>query len=166
MSKSKQPKLPKYCLHKPSGRGYVTIEGKQHYFPGKHGSPESLQAYDEFIGNYLANGRKLPSTEPPPKPPNIPGTMTCRELAIQFLEWSVSRYDAKGHSHCWAAMYFLTKYFGNVPVDDFIPVSLEHLQKRMAVETADPPPGKDGKERKKRKEKGGYARIRTTNCTV
>ena len=154
MHKTKQPKVPKYCLHKPSGRGYSTVGGKQHYFPGEYGSPESRKAYDELIGEYLTNGRKLPSTEPPP---NIPGAMTCRELALKFLEWSQSRYDKKGHSHCWAAMFFLTKYYGNVSVDDFIPVSLEHLQERMAIEMAESPNQKS-KKRGVAKDKG-YARM-------
>ena len=54
-------------------------------------------------------------------------------------------------------MFFLTKYFGNVPVDDFIPVSLEYLQERMAVEMAEPS-GKTEREKAKSRE-GGYARM-------
>ena len=154
MTKSKQPKQPKYCLHKPSGRGYVELGGKQHYLPGKHGSKESTQEYERLLGEYLANGRKLPRAEPATQ--STRGSMTCRELAIKFLDWSKSRYDERGHSHCWAAMFFLTKYFGDVPVDDFIPVSLEYLQERMAIEMAEPP-GKKGKQTRKRE--GGYARM-------
>ena len=152
MSKSKQPKQPSYCLHKPSGRGYVELGGKQHYLPGKYGSKGSREEYERLLGEYLTNGRKLPRAEPQ----SAQGSMTCRELALKFLDWSKFRYDEKGHSHCWAAMFFLTKYFGDVPVDDFIPVSLEYLQGKMAVEMA-VPPGKKGKGAKKRE--GGYARL-------
>ena len=152
MSKSKQPKQPKYCLHKPSGRGYVELGGKQRYLPGKHGSKESVQEYEKLVGEYLANGRKLPS-ESQPTLPNVSGVMKCRELALKFLDWSKFRYDEKGHSHCWAAMFFLTKYFGDLPVDDFIPVSLEYLQERMAAEMA-VSPGEKGK-----RPEGGYARL-------
>ena len=155
MSKSKQPKQPRYCLHKPSGRGYVELGGKQRYLPGKHGSRESVQEYEKLVGEYLANGRKLPK-ESPATPANVPGAMTCRELALKFLDWSKFRYDEKGHSHCWAAMFFLTKYFGDTPVDDFIPVSLESLQERMSVEMAEPP-GEKPKTGKRRE--GGYARM-------
>ena len=87
MRKSKQPKRPNYCLHKPSGRGYVELGGKQRYLPGKHGSEESVQAYEKLVGEYLANGRKLP-TESPLAPPKVPGAMTCRELAIKFPWWA------------------------------------------------------------------------------
>ena len=157
MPKSKQPKQPKYCLHKPSGRGYVELGGKQHYLPGKHGGKESVQEYERLVGEYLANGRKLPGTEFSPTSSNLLGAMTCRELALKFLDWSKSRYDTKGHSHCWVAMFFLTKYFGDVPVDDFLPVSLEFLQERMAVEMAESS-NKQGTKAKKQKS-GGYARI-------
>ena len=155
MSKSKQPKQPGYCLHKPSGRGYVELGGKQHYLPGKHGSKESTQEYERLIGEYLANGRKLPGTGLSAAQ-SVPGAMTCRELAVKFLDWAKSRYDKKGYSHCWAAMFFLTKYYGSVPVDDFIPVSLEQLQEQMAVEMAESPT-KTGTKVKPRK--GGYARM-------
>jgi len=133
----------------------VELGGKQHYLPGKHNSKESVQEYERLVGEYLANGRKLPGTEPSAAQ-SAPGEMTCRELALKFLDWAKSRYDAKGYSHCWAAMFFLTKYFGDVPVDDFIPVSLEYLQERMAIEMAEPP-GK--KEKTAQGREGGYARM-------
>ena len=155
MPKSKQPKQPKYCLHKPSGRGYVDFGGKQHYLPGKHGSKESVKEYERLIGEFLANGRKLPGTKSSATQ-SASGVMTCRELALKFLDWSKSRYDTKGYSHCWAAMFFLTKYFGDVSVDDFIPVSLEYLQERMAVEMAESPHKQNTKAKKR---KGGYARM-------
>ena len=97
MPKLKRPKQPKYCLHKPSGRGYVDFGGKQHYLPGKYGSKESVQEYEKLVGEYLANGRRLP-TESVPAPSNVSGMMTCRELALKFLDWSKFRYDEKGHS--------------------------------------------------------------------
>ena len=50
---------PGYSLHKRSGRAYVTIDGKQHYLPGQHGSPESRAAYDRIIGEWLSSGRTL-----------------------------------------------------------------------------------------------------------
>lgn len=48
-------KPPKYCgPHRPSGKAYVWVKGKQTYLPGQFGSPESVSAYrvllDEFAG--------------------------------------------------------------------------------------------------------------------
>jgi site-specific recombinase XerD len=49
--------LPKYCLHKSTGRAFVRIEGKAYYL-GKHGSAASRQEYDRIIGEFIANGRQ------------------------------------------------------------------------------------------------------------
>lgn len=47
-------KLPKYCgPHKHSGKGYAWNKGRQIYFPGKHGSPESLRGYRRFLESLL-----------------------------------------------------------------------------------------------------------------
>jgi integrase len=53
----KKKQLPKYCLHKSSGRAFVRIGGKTHYL-GKHGSQASQRAYDRIITEFLANGRQ------------------------------------------------------------------------------------------------------------
>ena len=47
-------RVPSYRLHKPSGRGVVTIGGKDHYLVGPHGSPESKEHYDRLIAEWLA----------------------------------------------------------------------------------------------------------------
>ena len=44
---------PKYCLHKPSGRAYIRIRGRVRYI-GKHGSPESLEAYGRLVAELAA----------------------------------------------------------------------------------------------------------------
>lgn len=54
--KSVQPSL---CLHKPSGRAYVTLGGRQCWL-GVYGSPESEAAYDRVVGEWLMNGRRGP----------------------------------------------------------------------------------------------------------
>lgn len=43
-------KLPKYCgPHCPSGRGYAWVDRKPVYFPGPHGSPQSLRGYRKLL---------------------------------------------------------------------------------------------------------------------
>jgi len=70
------PRGPKGCLpslqhHKPSGRGRVTINGRDHWL-GKWGSAESRLAYDRIIAEYLAT-RRVRDPEPPPAqaPPTV-----------------------------------------------------------------------------------------------
>jgi hypothetical protein len=43
--------VPKYSLHKASGRAYVYLEGKRVYL-GKHGSEESHRAYADEISKW------------------------------------------------------------------------------------------------------------------
>lgn len=47
---------PKHCLHKPSGLGYVRLNGKCHY-TAKWGTLEAGKRYDLLLATWLANGR-------------------------------------------------------------------------------------------------------------
>jgi hypothetical protein len=53
--------VPKYCLHKARGLAYVRDRGKVRYL-GKHGSPESQEAYARFLIEWEAHraGASLP----------------------------------------------------------------------------------------------------------
>jgi len=45
---AKSARIPKYCLHKPTGCAYVRVRGRMIY-PGKWGSPESREKYGRAI---------------------------------------------------------------------------------------------------------------------
>jgi len=47
-------KVPKYRLYKPRGLGLVRISGRDFYL-GKYGTPESLEAYQRIVTEWLAN---------------------------------------------------------------------------------------------------------------
>ena len=49
---------PKYRKHRASGQAVVTLSGRDFYL-GPHGSAASRQEYDQLIGEWLANGRRL-----------------------------------------------------------------------------------------------------------
>src|SRR5262245_30612109 len=51
-------RTPSYRLHKSSGQAVVTLNGKDHYL-GRFTSPESRDAYDRLLAEWLAN-RRLP----------------------------------------------------------------------------------------------------------
>jgi hypothetical protein len=51
--------VPKYCLHKPSGRAYVRIQGKVVYV-GRHGSADSKQEYGRLVAELAVNPLPLP----------------------------------------------------------------------------------------------------------
>jgi integrase len=52
--------IPTLCLHKASGRAYVTLDSRPVYL-GRFGTPESREKYDRIISEWLGNDRRLPS---------------------------------------------------------------------------------------------------------
>ena len=52
-------KPPAYRLYKRTGQAVVTLNGQDHYL-GLHGTALSRKAYDVLVGEWLANGRRMP----------------------------------------------------------------------------------------------------------
>jgi hypothetical protein len=69
-------RTPSYRLHKPSGQAVVTLKGRDFYL-GRHGSPESRAEYDRLVGEWLANGRRLPGS-------GLPVAMALRFFSVRF----------------------------------------------------------------------------------
>jgi len=117
--------IPNYRLHKASGQAFVELGGRRFYL-GKHGSKASREAYEQRVGEYLGNGRKLPPTR-------TKTGITCQELAVHFLEWAEGYYVKNGEStasfgHCKTAVSLLVQHYGNESVNNFAPLSLVFLQ--------------------------------------
>lgn len=55
--------IPQHCCHKPSGNGYVRLNGKFHY-TGAWGSEEAEERYQALLAAWLANGRSMPDEDP------------------------------------------------------------------------------------------------------
>ena len=111
--------------HKESGLAFIELEGRRIYL-GKYGSKASKQEYDRLLGEYLANGRKLPPTQSKTR-------ISCQELAIHFLEWAEEYFMSQPTSfaHIRKAMEFFVKHYGREPVDNFAPQSLVFVQKQL-----------------------------------
>ena len=117
--------IPNYRLHKATGQAFVELGGRRFYL-GKHGSKASREEYERRVAEYLTNGRQLPPT----------GTKTgisCKELAIHFLEWAEEYFmsQPKSFAHIKTAMGFLVKHYGRESVDSFVPLSLVFMQKKL-----------------------------------
>ena len=117
--------IPGYRHHKATGQAFVELGGRRFYL-GKHGSKASREEYERKIAEYLANGRKLAPTQ-------AKAGITCRELAVHFLEWAETYYVKNGKqtgtfNFCHNAISLFTKYYGNESVNNFGPLSLEFLQ--------------------------------------
>lgn len=68
--------LPKFRIHKASGRAYVELSGRRFYL-GKAEDPASLQAYHAKVAEWLASGCRasVPADE-----------ITVTEVAAEFIK--------------------------------------------------------------------------------
>src|SRR6185503_9477088 len=69
--------IPKYRLHKASGQAVVTLDGRDFYL-GEHKASASRQRYERLVGEWLANGRRLPVQQTDDDP------LTVDELLAAF----------------------------------------------------------------------------------
>ena len=74
---------PAYTLHRPTGQARVRIDGRDHYL-GAFGSTESHAKYDALVDDWLR--RKSVDRS----------TLTIDELALRFLEHTVTYYAKDG----------------------------------------------------------------------
>ncbi len=121
-------RVPKYRLHKTSGRAVVTIDGKDIYL-GPYNSPESRAKYDEIIGAWIRDGRRLL------KPAGEKG-MLLGDLAIAYLAHAKTYYRKEGRptgeqGAVKAALRFATKLYGSRPVSGFGPLALKECRDDM-----------------------------------
>ena len=87
-----KPRLPRYCLHKSTGRAYVRLPTRPKatvVYLGPYGSPESRRRYDEEVAKWLGGGR----TADGPAPSRGP---TVAEVADAYLSHARSYYRKRG----------------------------------------------------------------------
>jgi integrase len=128
-------KTPSYCLHKSSGRAYVTLRGKPVYL-GQHGTEQSKAMYNRVVGEWMAAGcaPSVPSITPPPD-------MTVTMLVELFWTHAEKEYPAppckpgkrpSGElGNYWDVLKPLNRLYGPTPAAAFGPVALEALRGEM-----------------------------------
>jgi integrase len=122
--------LPKYRRHRGSGQAVVTICGTDHYL-GKWRSKKSRIEYDRLISEWTAAGR-------PARGVDRTG-ITVVELCAAYLRWAEGYYRKNGRptrsiERVRLAMAALRQTYGDTPVADFTPVSLEAIQRQLVTE--------------------------------
>ncbi len=90
MSNSKPGKIPTYRLHKPSGRGVVTIGGRDFYLPGKHNSAESRAGFARLIGELKAGAMPVAVDL---------DCLTIVELIAKYIEFARGYYRSAIITH-------------------------------------------------------------------
>ncbi len=127
------PKLlnvaPKYRHHKASDQAVVTLDQVDYYL-GPWKSKASKAEYDRLIGEWLANGRSLPS-------PRF--GLTIAQLANQYRKFAEGYYVKDGQltgaiHGIRVVIRYLREGYGPKPAADFGPLALRSLQRRMITD--------------------------------
>jgi hypothetical protein len=122
--------LPKYRKHKASGQAVVTLSGREHYL-GPHGTKASIREYDRLTGEWLENGRSLPSGQS--------HDITVAELLLRYWKFAKGYYRKNGKPtaevDCLkSALRPVRELYGNQPAQEFGPLALETVRERMIAQ--------------------------------
>ena len=125
MSAKKSPRIPSFRHHKPSGQGFVEIDGKRHYL-GKYDLPETSQAYHRLIAEWIAGGYRLPVPQ---------DKITVLEVVDAYVEWAAGYYlgrfgePSDENSRIRCALKPVVDLYGSVPAIHFGPNALRAVRK-------------------------------------
>jgi len=111
-------RIPKYRLHKTSGRAVVRLEGRDIYL-GKHGTDESKQEYHRVISEWLVSKKSGASTDLSQKTDSL----TINELILGYLDHARTYYVKNGQptretENVKESLRELCQLYGHTPVDD------------------------------------------------
>ena len=130
---------PSYCRDKTTERAYVVIDGKRHWLGprGSYNTPESRDAYDRLIGEWIARGRA----------PDVSAggesaaALTVSDICLAFWEHATRTYPApptpagkrpEGElGNHWDALRPLLRLYGTLPAGQFGPVKLTAVRDEM-----------------------------------
>lgn len=124
-NKSRQHRVPSLRHHKASNRGIVELNGRRHYV-GPWGAPETHEAYERLIGEWLANGRRLPVDK---------DAVTVVEICALYLNHCKSYYrgpdgtPTKTMDGLRQALKVLKERYASTRASDFGPLALQAVRK-------------------------------------
>lgn len=129
-------RVPKYRLHKPSGRAVVeslALFGEQRrvYLPGAYGSPESKAAYAALCERVARNEAASTSLDAHAKQQHV---TTVGVLFDAYLPWAEGRYGRSQSSEFWHMLYvwrIIAKTFAMTRCADFGPLALKQCRELM-----------------------------------
>ncbi len=124
---AKPPRVPRYRPHS-SGQARVTLAGKDHLL-GPYGSPESHEAYQRVIAEWLQTRGQRPAG-PSPAP------LTVGELILAYYRHAEAYYgfgrEPRGDRYCLRdALRVVRRLYASTPAKDFGPLALKACRAEM-----------------------------------
>ncbi len=121
-------RVPKHCLHKGTGQGYVAFHGVRTY-TGKFGTPEAERRYDQLVAEWLAGGRQVP-------PAKESAVMRIDHLVALYWAFAETYYCRDGSpthelGNIRLAVRPLVTLYGDCPVAEFGPRMLKRLRETL-----------------------------------
>lgn len=123
----RNPRVPAYRLHKPSGQARVIVRGR-HYYLGPYGSPESHEKYARLIAELATK---------PDEPVATPGQeMLVVQLLAAYWQYASGYYvkDGKPTSsldHITLMIRMVREHYGSIPAVDFGPLCLKAIRAKL-----------------------------------
>ena len=117
-------RLPAYCEHKGTGQAFVrlTIDGKrQMIYLGKYNSRESLDRYDEVVGEWLAT-KEVAKLQSGP---------TVADIGEQYASYQEPLLDADKLYNVRNALKVLNTLFGDRPASEFGAVQFDRFRHEL-----------------------------------
>lgn len=136
---ARRRKRPGYRLHKPTGQGFVELDGKRHYC-GRYELPESEAKAHRLIAAWIANGRKLEDEQArqvKDEQQRAAKTISVEAIAWAFWQDAERRYTATDGStkpelgHYKSALSILHKLHGPTEARHFGPNALRLCRDEM-----------------------------------
>jgi integrase len=130
---------PKLCRHRGQSLGYVTLNGREHYLghwpAASRRPPAAVQAaFDELIGRWLANGRRLPADDPTPP-------TSVNDVILAFVRYASGHYakrragkdSAEVEGIKAACRVVRAAGYGSAPAAEFGPKCLKDVRAKMVA---------------------------------
>lgn len=131
--------VPKYCLHKASGRAVVRIDGRDHYL-GPHGSAESWDAYHRLIAEWTARQRERAESPAPAGITRAASTqLTVVEVIHKYWTFAKTYYVRDGQPTAeLIGMKYSVKpvreLYGRTLASEFGPLALKAVREHLIAQ--------------------------------
>jgi hypothetical protein len=125
----RKPRIPKYRLHRPSGKAVVTLNGKDFYL-GEFNTPDSKIEYERVVAEWLGRHQTGQAI-------TDPSGLSVAEIMVAYLEHINSYYkDAAGAptrevQNVKLALRPLHRLYGRNPAKDFGPAAIKAVRQQM-----------------------------------